>query len=484
MKKFNEKLSFDDILLKPQYSEVMPDEVDISVRLTESITLNIPILSAAMDTVTEHRMAIAMAQVGGLGVIHRNMPCEMQAEEVRRVKRFEAGLIPDPMTIEPEATIGKAFEIMRTQHISGLPVVTETRLVGIITHRDLRFETDMSKKVSQLMTSDLITVRTGDSFDVAINKLHQHRIEKLPVVDEDGKLTGLITVKDIQKSSEHPNSSKDNIGRLLVAAAIGVSTDMKERSEMLVDSEVDVLVVDTAHGDSKNVMETTAYLKRTYPEITLISGNVATVEGVKRLIDSGADIIKIGIGPGSICTTRVVTGCGVPQASAVIECAEEADKHNTKIISDGGIRYSGDVAKAIALGACVVMIGNLIAGTDEAPGETILYEGRRFKVYRGMGSLGAMKVGARDRYYQEDIINHRKLVPEGIEGRVPYKGPVEETIFQLMGGLRAGMGMTGAKTIIELQNSVDFIKVTWSGLAESHPHNVQITQEPPNYQIL
>lgn len=483
MKSMEEMLSYDDILLKPRYSDVLPNEVDTGTDLTRKIRLAIPILSAAMDTVTEHKMAITMAQEGGLGVIHRNMSPQRQAEEVRKVKRFEAGLIRDPMTISPEATIGAAFEIMQRYGISGLPVVEDGKLVGIITHRDLRFETDMSKKVNDLMTKEPITASPGISIDEAIKLLHQHRIEKLPVIDSEGKLVGLITVKDIAKSKEHPNAVKDKLGRLLVAAAVGVGKDLELRAEMLVDAGVDVFVVDTAHGDSKNVVRATEFLKKRYPEIDVIAGNVATAEGTARLAEAGADAIKVGVGPGSICTTRVVTGCGVPQASAVMICAEEAQKHGVGIIADGGIRYSGDITKAIALGAVAVMVGNLLAGTDEAPGETVLYEGRRFKVYRGMGSLGAMKDGARDRYFQEETIDMRKLVPEGIEGRVPYKGPASEVIYQLIGGLRAGMGMVGARNIPELWEKAEFIRVTWAGLAESHPHNVQITKEAPNYWI-
>jgi len=438
-------LSYDDILLVPQYSEVTPAEVDVSTRLTEKIKLNIPLISAAMDTVTEHRMAIALAQAGGLGIIHRNIPIEVQAEEVRKVKRHEAGMISDPITISPDATVRQALEIMRSRSISGLPVVKDEKLVGIITNRDLRFEKDLSRPVSELMTPNPITIRENFDFEQALALLHKHRIEKLPVVDAAGKLVGLITVKDIQKSQEHPLAVKDSMGRLLVGAAVGVGKDMPDRVAALVESGADVIVIDTAHGDSKNVVETTKYIKAHYPEVDVIAGNVATAEGTRRLIEAGADAVKVGVGPGSICTTRVITGAGMPQASAVYLCAQEAKKHNRTIIADGGIRYSGDIAKALGLGADAVMIGNLFAGTDEAPGETILYEGRRFKVYRGMGSLGAMKKGARDRYHQEDIADESKLVPEGIEGRVPYKGPVGEVIYQLVGGLRAGMGMTGAK---------------------------------------
>jgi len=477
-------LSYDDILLVPQYSEVTPAEVDVSTRLTEKIKLNIPLISAAMDTVTEHRMAIALAQAGGLGIRHRNIPIEVQAEEVRKVKRHEAGMISDPVTISPDATVRQALEIMRSRSISGLPVVKDEKLVGIITNRDLRFEKDLSRPVSELMTPNPITIRENFDFEQALALLHKHRIEKLPVVDATGKLVGLITVKDIQKSQEHPLAVKDSMGRLLVGAAVGVGKDMPDRVAALVESGADVIVIDTAHGDSKNVVETTKYIKAHYPEVDVVAGNVATAEGTRRLIEAGADAVKVGVGPGSICTTRVITGAGMPQASAVYLCAQEAKKHNRTIIADGGIRYSGDIAKALGLGADAVMIGNLFAGTDEAPGETILYEGRRFKVYRGMGSLGAMKKGARDRYHQEDIADESKLVPEGIEGRVPYKGPVGEVIYQLVGGLRAGMGMTGAKNIPEFQRKAKFVRVTLAGVKESHPHSLIITKEAPNYKIL
>ena len=476
-------LSYDDILLVPQYSEVTPAEIDVSTRLTEKIKLNIPLVSAAMDTVTEHRMAIALAQAGGLGIIHRNIPIEVQAEEIRRVKRHEAGMISDPITISPDATVRQALEIMRSRSISGLPVVKEGKLVGIITNRDLRFEKNLSRPVSELMTPNPITIRENFDFEQALALLHKHRIEKLPVVDAAGKLVGLITVKDIQKSQEHPLAVKDSMGRLLVGAAVGVGKDMPDRVAALVESGADVIVIDTAHGDSKNVVETTKYIKAHYPEVDVVAGNVATAEGTRRLIEAGADAVKVGVGPGSICTTRVITGAGMPQASAVYLCAQEAKKHNRTIIADGGIRYSGDIAKALGLGADAVMIGNLFAGTDEAPGETILYEGRRFKVYRGMGSLGAMKKGARDRYHQEDISDESKLVPEGIEGRVPYKGPVGDVIYQLVGGLRAGMGMTGAKNIPEFQRKAKFVRVTLAGVKESHPHSLIITKEAPNYKI-
>jgi len=478
-----EMFSYDDILLVPQYSEVIPSDVDVSSKLTERIELNIPIISSAMDTVTEHKMAIALAQAGGLGIIHRNMSIEYQAEEIRKVKRFEAGMISEPLTISPDALVGDAISIMKRYSISGLPVVDNGKLVGILTHRDLRFENDMSRKVSELMTKNPITIKNNYDFDDAKKLLHKHRIEKLPVVDDAGNLVGLITVKDIQKSSEHPDSVKDELGRLLVGAAVGVGEDMPARADALVAAGADVLVIDTAHGDSKNVVEATKYLKKNFPDVDIIPGNVATPDGTKRLIDAGADAVKVGVGPGSICTTRVITGSGMPQASAVIQCAREARKYGRQIIADGGIRYSGDIAKAIGLGASTVMLGNLLAGTDEAPGETVLFEGRRFKVYRGMGSLGAMKKGARDRYHQENVLDPAKLVPEGIEGRVPYKGPVHEVIFQLVGGLRAGMGMSGAKNIEEFQKKAKFVRITFAGIKESHPHSLIITKEAPNYKL-
>lgn len=478
-----ELLSYDDILLVPEFSEKLPSEVDTSTRLMDTLQLHIPILSAAMDTVTEHAMAIALARSGGLGTIHRSLSIDAQAHEVRLVKRYEAGMITDPMTISPDATIGEAFEVMKTNDISGLPVVENGRLVGILTNRDLRFESDMSRKVADVMTKNLVTAPVGIDFAEALRLLHSHRIEKLPVVDSDGKLKGLITVRDILKAREYPHAVKDSQGRLLAAAAIGVGKDMPDRAAALFEAEVDVLVVDTAHGDSKNVVEATKYIKRFFPKISLVAGNVATADGTKRLIEAGADVVKVGVGPGSICTTRVVTGVGVPQASAVFLCAQEAKKYGKTIIADGGIKYSGDITKAIGLGAAAVMIGNLFAGTDEAPGETILYEGRRFKVYRGMGSLGAMRKGSRDRYRQEDVSEESKLVPEGIEGRVPYRGPAKDVLFQLVGGLRAGMGMVGAENIADFQKKAKFIRITEAGARESHPHNVTITMEAPNYRV-
>ncbi len=477
-----ELLSYDDLLLVPQYSEVVPHEIDISSQLTDRIRLKTPLMSAAMDTVSEHRMAIALAQEGGLGVIHRNMPIERQAEEIRKVKRYEAGMVSEPLTISPEATIGEAISVMREHSISGLPVVENQRLVGIITHRDLRFQIDMNKKVTELMTPNPVTINVGYENVEAVRLLSEHRVEKLPVVDGFGMLVGLITVKDIEKSRLHPNALKDAKGRLLVAGAIGVGKDMPQRADAITAAGADAIVIDTAHGDSKNVMDATRYLKKYFPNIDVIPGNVATAEGTRRLIEAGADAVKVGVGPGSICTTRVVTGAGMPQASAVYACASEARKFGKFIIADGGVRYSGDIAKAMALGAGAVMLGNIFAGTDEAPGETILLDGRRFKVYRGMGSLGAMQKGARDRYSQEDVTDEAKFVPEGIEGRVPYQGPVSEVIYQLVGGLRAGMGMSGAANIIDLHNNAKFVRITQAGVSESHPHNVAITKEAPNYK--
>lgn len=480
-----EVLSYDDLLLVPKYSEVLPCDVCVATKITRNVKLNIPLVSAAMDTVSEWQMAVAMAQEGGIAVIHRNMSVEEQAEQIKKVKRFEAGLIVNPLVISPDASIGEAKRIMRESNISGLPVVEKNKLVGIITIRDIRFETNMGKLVSEVMTSNPVTIRSGDDLSSALAIMQQHRIEKLPVVDEDGKLVGLVTVKDIRKTQEYPNAVKDSRGRLLVAAAVGVGKDLYDRAQALVDAGADILVIDSAHGFSKNVIDGVKFLKRRYKDVDVIAGNIATCDGAKALIDAGADGIKVGVGPGSICTTRVITGCGISQATAVYECADVAQKYNIPIIADGGIRYSGDITKAIALGAQATMIGNLFAGTEEAPGETILYEGRKYKCYRGMGSIGAMKhgAGARDRYSQESVEELTKLVPEGIEGRVPYRGRVAEIIHQLIGGLKAGMGMVGAQNIDELQQNAEFVKVTWSGLKESHPHSVIITSEAPNYPL-
>nr|WP_202819925.1 IMP dehydrogenase [Calderihabitans maritimus] len=476
-----EGLTFDDVLLVPGESSVLPKDVDVTTYLTNRIKLNIPILSAGMDTVTESRMAIAIAREGGIGIIHKNMSVERQALEVDRVKRSEHGVISDPFSLSPEHRISDALELMERYHISGVPITVEGKLVGIITNRDLRFETDYSRKIGEVMTKDnLITAPVGTTLEKAKEILRQHKIEKLPIVDENFMLKGLITIKDIEKARKYPNAAKDEGGRLRVGAAIGVGADTMERVEALVKAKVDVLVVDTAHGHSKNVIETVKKIKNRYPEVELIAGNVATAEGTAALIRAGADAVKVGVGPGSICTTRIIAGIGVPQLTAIYDCAREAAKFGIPIIADGGIKYSGDITKAIAAGASTVMIGSLLAGTEESPGEIEIYQGRSFKVYRGMGSLGAMKEGSKDRYFQED---NQKLVPEGIEGRVPYKGPLSETIYQLIGGLRAGMGYVGARNIKELQEKGKFIRITSAGLRESHPHDVTITKEAPNYRI-
>lgn len=474
-------LTFDDVLLVPARSEVLPRDVDTTTYLTRDIKLNIPLMSAGMDTVTESRMAIAMAREGGIGVIHKNMPIERQALEVDRVKRSEHGVISDPIYLSPESPISEALLLMERYRISGVPVTENGKLVGILTNRDLRFEKDFSQQVGKVMTRDnLITAPVGTTLEQAKEILQRHKVEKLPIVDEDFNLRGLITIKDIEKARQYPNSAKDKRGRLLVAAAVGVSADTGERTDALVRAGVDVIVVDTAHGHSKGVLETVARIKKKYPEVALVAGNVATAEGTRDLIKAGADAVKVGIGPGSICTTRVVAGAGVPQITAIYECAQEAAKYNIPIIGDGGIKYSGDITKAIAAGADVVMLGSLLAGTEESPGEIEMYQGRSYKVYRGMGSLGAMKEGSRDRYFQED---QKKLVPEGVEGRVPYRGPLAETIFQLIGGLRSGMGYCGAATIQELKTKTTFMRITPAGLRESHPHDVVITKEAPNYSL-
>lgn len=474
-------LTFDDVLLVPAKSEVLPGEVDTTTYLTRDIKLNIPLMSAAMDTVTESRMAIAIAREGGIGVIHKNMSIERQALEVDRVKRSEHGVISDPIFLSPESPISEALLLMERYRISGVPITVNGKLVGILTNRDLRFERDFSKPVGEVMTKDnLVTAPVGTTLEQAKEILRRHKVEKLPIVDEDFNLRGLITIKDIEKARQYPLSAKDKKGRLLVAAAVGVSADTEERADALVRAGVDAIVVDTAHGHSKGVLETVARIKRKYPEVAVIAGNVATAEGTRDLIRAGADAVKVGIGPGSICTTRVVAGAGVPQITAIYECAQEAMAHNTPIIADGGIKYSGDITKAIAAGADVVMIGSLFAGTEESPGEIEIYQGRSYKVYRGMGSLGAMKEGSSDRYFQEHQL---KLVPEGVEGRVPYRGPLSETVFQLIGGLRAGMGYCGCRNIQELKTKTRFMRITPAGLRESHPHDVVITKEAPNYSL-
>ncbi|BAI79963.1 inosine-5'-monophosphate dehydrogenase [Deferribacter desulfuricans SSM1] len=479
-----EALTFDDVLLVPQKSEVLPKDVSTTTYLTSKIVLNIPIVSAAMDTVTEARMAIAIAQEGGLGFIHKNMSIEEQAEEVDKVKRSESGMIVDPITIEPEKTVQDALDLMAKYKISGIPVVKGHKLVGIITNRDLRFVTDYTGKVEKYMTKEnLVTVPVGTSLEEAKEHLQKHRIEKLLVVDDNFELKGLITIKDINKKLKYPNATKDELGRLRVGAAVGVGPDTYERVDALVEKGVDVIVVDTAHGHSVKVIETVKAIKKKYPDLDLVAGNVATAEACEDLIKAGADCVKVGIGPGSICTTRVVAGVGVPQITAIMDCAQVADKYNIPIIADGGIKFSGDIVKAIGAGASVVMIGSLLAGTTESPGEIELYQGRSYKVYRGMGSVGAMKKGSKDRYFQDEMDVESKFVPEGIEGRVHYKGDLSHTIYQLVGGLRAGMGYCGCATIEELRKNAKFVKITNSGLRESHVHDVIITKEAPNYWI-
>jgi len=477
-------LTFDDVLLIPRKSDVLPKDVDVSTYITREIKLNIPILSAAMDTVTEFRLAIALAREGGIGVIHKNMSIGRQTSEVHKVKRSESGMIVDPVTLPPDKMIGEALEVMRRFSISGIPVTKKGKLLGILTNRDLRFEKELSKKIGEVMTKkNLITVPEGTTLEQAKEILHKNRIEKLLIVDKKKNLKGMITVKDIMKNIQYPNSCKDSRGRLRVGAAVGVAKDMIARASALVNAGVDLLVIDSAHGHSKGVMDAVKKIKNKFPEVTLVAGNVGTKEGTEDLIQAGADCIKVGVGPGSICTTRVVIGAGVPQITAIMDCAEAASKYNVPIIADGGIRYSGDIAKALGAGANAVMIGSIFAGTEESPGETILYEGRTFKLYRGMGSIEAMKKGGKERYFQEHQLEAKKLVPEGIEGRVPYKGNLSESVYQLVGGLRAGMGICGAKNIKELSQKAEFMVITYAGLRESHPHDVIITKEAPNYQI-
>lgn len=479
----SQSLTFDDVLLQPGHSSVLPSSADISTHLTADIPLSLPILSSAMDTVTESALAIAMAQAGGLGVIHRNMSGEDQATEVRRVKKFESGMVVDPLTISPDATLGDALDLMSSHSISGFPVVESGgRLVGILTHRDVRFATNLSQPVCELMTKDeLVTVRDGVSQDDAKRLLHQHRIEKLLVVDSAGNCTGLITVKDMENSRLYPLATKDEFGSLRVAAATGVGEKGLLRSEQLIDAGVDVLVIDTAHGHSQSVLDSVVATKKLSNKVRVVAGNVATPDGTQALIDSGADVVKVGIGPGSICTTRMVAGVGVPQLSAILSCAQCADKSNIPIIADGGIKFSGDLAKALAAGSCVVMVGSLLAGTDESPGEVYLHQGRSFKSYRGMGSVGAMARGSADRYFQAEVSDTLKLVPEGIEGQVPYKGPLHSILHQLAGGLRASMGYVGASSLSEFREKAEFVRISPAGLAESHAHSVSITRESPNY---
>ena len=477
-----EGLTFDDVLLIPAYSEVLPREVCLKGRFSRNITLNIPIVSAAMDTVTEAPMAIALAREGGIGVIHKNMSIAEQAEEVRKVKRAENGMIDDPVTIHKDQTVGDALKLMADNHIGGIPVVDESNvLVGIVTNRDVRFQTDMSVKIEDAMTSrGLVTIRDNQTDREYVKKiLQEHKVEKLPVVDAGGKIVGLITYKDITKEKEHPESCKDSKGRLRVAAGVGITNDALDRVRALVAEGVDAVVLDCAHGHSKNVIDKLKAIKKEFPALEVVVGNIATADAAKALVKAGADGIKVGIGPGSICTTRIVAGVGVPQLTAIFECAKEAHKAGIPIIADGGLRYSGDVVKALAAGGDCVMCGSMFAGTEEAPGETIIYNGRKFKTYRGMGSLDAMAAGSKDRYFQTNV-ETKKLVPEGIVGRVPFKGTLEETVYQLIGGLRSGMGYCGAHNITELQNA-RFTKVTASGMAESHPHDVTITKETPNY---
>jgi IMP dehydrogenase len=477
-------LTFDDVLLIPAASSVLPRDIDVSTRLTERIALNIPLVSAAMDTVTESRTAIGMAQEGGLGIIHRNLSVRAQAGEVEKVKKFESGMITDPITVAPEQKISEAQEIMNRFGISGLPVTKNGQLVGILTNRDLRFERRLDRLVSEVMTKDkLITVKPGVGLDEAKELLHQHRIEKLLVVDDNFELRGLITVKDIEKKIQYPNACKDGRGRLRVGAAVGVGADWEERVEALVRAGVDLIAVDTAHGHSNNVLDVVGQIRRRYPDLDLAGGNVATAEGTSALIDAGVNVVKVGVGPGSICTTRIVSGVGVPQITAIGSCAKAAARQNVPIIADGGIKFSGDITKAIAAGANSVMIGSLFAGTEESPGETILYQGRTYKAYRGMGSIGAMGQGSRDRYGQADVAETNKLVPEGIEGRVPYKGSLSFNIQQLVGGVRAGMGYLGCRDVPALQTKARFMQITAAGLREGHVHDVFITKEAPNYRI-
>jgi len=482
MEKFGkEGLTFDDVLLIPGESNVQPRDVDISTWITKNIKLNTPLITAAMDTVTETRMAIAIAREGGIGVIHKNMEIAQQADAVDRVKRSENGVIVNPFFLTPEHYVYDANRLMAKYKISGVPIFENGKLVGLITNRDLRFmdESDYSQKIAQVMTNkDIITAPVGTTLKDAQQILKQHKIEKLPIVDEHGMLKGLITIKDIEKSVQYPNSSRDHNGRLLCGAAIGATPDVLDRVAALVEAQVDVLVLDSAHGHNDNVINSVSKVKKAFPNVQLIAGNVATAEGTKALIDAGADCVKVGIGPGSICTTRIVAGIGVPQITAIYDAAYEASKHGIPIIADGGVKYSGDIVKALAAGGSVVMIGSLVAGCEESPGETEIYQGRQFKVYRGMGSLGAMGRGSADRYFQS---GNKKLVPEGVEGRVPYKGALSDTIYQLVGGLRAGMGYTGCANIQELHDKATFVRITGAGLKESHPHDIQITKEAPNY---
>ncbi len=485
MRLTKQALTFDDVLLEPAHSSIIPREVILKTQLTKNISLNIPLVSAAMDTVTEASLAIALAEEGGIGIIHKNMTPEAQAENVSKVKRFESGIVNDPITINPNMSVSEVIQITRKHKFSGLPVVDQNKIVGIVTNRDLRFENNLNQPVKNVMTprERLVTVQEGASKEEVMKLLHQHRLERLLVIDKQDHLKGLITVKDIQKSSDHPFACKDADERLRVGAAVGTAQDTQKRVELLVNSGVDLIVVDTAHGHSKGVLDTVKWIKKQFPKTDVIGGNIATADAAKALIDHGADAVKVGIGPGSICTTRIVAGVGVPQITAISNVAEFLSKKKIPFISDGGIRYSGDIAKAIAAGASSVMLGSMFAGTEEAPGEVELYQGRSYKSYRGMGSIGAMQKGSSDRYFQDDEDNSEKLVPEGIEGRVPYKGPVINVIHQLMGGLRASMGYLGVKTISEMHKKANFVQITNAGIRESHVHDVQITKEAPNYRV-
>jgi IMP dehydrogenase len=477
-------LTFDDVLLVPGASSVHPSEVDLSAQLTPRIRMSIPLVSSPMDTVTEHRTAICMAQEGGIGFVHKNLSIAAQSAEVAKVKRFESGMIVDPITLEPDQPISEAIEIMSRHQISGLPVVRGEKLVGIVTHRDLRFVKDLARPLRTIMTSEnLVTVPVGVTVERAKELLHQHRIEKLLVVDGEGNLRGLVTIKDIEKSQRYPNANKDPLGRLRVGAAVGVGRDVLERAQALLDAGADLLLVDSSHGHARSVLEALDQLHTTFPDVDLVGGNIATPEGAEALIKSHASAVRCGVGPGSICTTRVISGVGVPQLTAVIDAAEVCQRHGVPLIADGGIKYSGDITKALAAGASTIMIGSLFAGTDESPGDVVLYQGRSFKVYRGMGSLSAMRQGTRDRYFQEDVEQLSKLVPEGVEGRVPYRGPLSNSIYQLLGGVRSGMGLIGAATLPELRERAQFLRITGAGLRESHPHDVIITEEPPNYWL-
>ncbi|MDD3326426.1 MAG: IMP dehydrogenase [Zoogloea sp.] len=485
MRVIQKALTFDDVLLIPAHSSVLPRDVSLQTKLTRNITLNIPLVSAAMDTVTEARLAIALAQEGGIGIVHKNLTPQQQAAEVAKVKRFESGILKDPITIPPTMTVREVLNLTRTHKFSGLPVVENGKVIGIVTNRDTRFETNLDQPVSAIMTpqSRLVTVREGASLDEGRALMHKHRLERVLVLNDAGELAGLITVKDMMKSTEHPLAAKDSLGRLRVGAAIGVGAGTEERAALLAEAGVDVIVVDTAHGHSQGVLDRVSWVKKSFPQVEVIGGNIATAAAAKALVDAGADGVKVGIGPGSICTTRIVAGVGVPQITAVDNVATALAGSGVPLIADGGIRYSGDISKAIAAGANVVMLGGLFAGTEEAPGETVLFQGRSYKSYRGMGSLGAMQQGAADRYFQENDGNVDKLVPEGIEGRVPYKGAVTAVIHQLMGGLRASMGYVGCATIDEMRTRAEFVEITSAGIRESHVHDVQITKEAPNYHV-